>query len=132
MRPRRRRRHDRVVHARADRTTKGGRAPAAEGEDARQPSTGDGRPVRIGHPVIVDAVLGLILSVVEGIFSLLPEAPESSGWLDGVSSFTSGLGQVDSLIPILPVFYVAMGILSAVVVFVIVRVILVIINIVWW
>jgi hypothetical protein len=78
--------------------------------------------------VITDALLNAAMAVWDFVMGLLP-----SGHLDmpdpgGVADV---LGGVDSLVPILGPLAVAMTILGALVTFLIVRVILVVINIIW-
>lgn len=80
--------------------------------------------------MIVDAVLALLLSVVETIFGWLPEAPTLD--LGPISGFAQLIGQIDSLIPILPIVGLAFGMLSALVIFLLIRLVLVVVNIVWW
>jgi hypothetical protein len=77
--------------------------------------------------VIVDLLVAAGLSVWNFAVGLLP-----TGHLDlpGASGLADVLGGVDSLIPIRGPLLLALGVLSAVVVFVVVRVVLIVINIV--
>jgi hypothetical protein len=78
--------------------------------------------------VITDALLGAALAVWNYAVGLLPDGHLS---LPSTSGLSTVLGQVDSLVPILGPLQLALTILSAVGVFIAVRLVLVVINIIW-
>lgn len=78
--------------------------------------------------VITDALLSFALAIWNGAVGLLPSGHLP---LPSATGLASVLGGLDSLIPILGPLSLALVILSAVVAFIVVRVILVVINIVW-
>lgn len=80
--------------------------------------------------MILDAILVPLFNMVEWVFAKLPAGQPLD--LPGFTSVTGTLAKVNSVIPIGPVMQVAVVLLGALVVFVIVRLILVVINIVWW
>lgn len=79
--------------------------------------------------MITDAVMTPVLSAVTWVLGLLPVgSPLPLPALDG---FWSLVAQVDSLVPIWPVLYAALGLLAAGMVFVTVRLVLTVWNLVW-
>jgi hypothetical protein len=79
--------------------------------------------------MIVDAIAAPILAIVQWALGLLPRGealplPDSSGLWELLAGF-------DSLVPIWPVLYAGLGLLSAAVVFVTIRIVLTVWNLIW-
>jgi hypothetical protein len=79
--------------------------------------------------MVTDAILRPLLSVVDFAFGLLPRAAPMA--LPGGGALAQQLAGLDSLIPIGGPLRIALGILSAVVVFMLVRLILTVWNLIW-
>jgi hypothetical protein len=86
------------------------------------------RTVLDGLSVITDALLKAIMAIVGPIFDLLPTGHLS---LPDPSALADVLGGLDSMVPILAPLEVALVILAAVVLFMAVRAVLVVVNIIW-
>jgi hypothetical protein len=82
--------------------------------------------------MILDLLGGLFLPIIEGLIDLLPEVDPIDVSGGGWGQLVSMLGTVDSFVPILPGVVMAGAIFSAVVVFVVVRLIMIVINVVTW
>lgn len=80
--------------------------------------------------MIVDAILGPLLAAAAWVLDFLPDGSPLD--LPGWGGATTMLAKINSVLPIGPVIGVAIALLSALAVFIVVRLILVIINIVWW
>jgi hypothetical protein len=78
---------------------------------------------------ITDEFLGVILGVVSGLVDSLPKGQPLD--LPGVGGFWGVVTGVDSLVPILGPVYMAAGLLAAMVVFVGVRMVLTVWNLIW-
>lgn len=88
----------------------------------------DLRPWHDGVRVITDAIVGAALALVSGVLGLLPSGHLSLPSAAGLGDVLAGL---DSMVPILAPLQVALGLLAAVLVFMAVRLVLVVVNIVW-
>jgi hypothetical protein len=82
-----------------------------------------------GDRVITDLLLDPLYSLALMVLGWLPEVelrvPETSG----LGHYIAGL---DQIVPIAGPIQLGLGVLSALVVFVVIRLVLVVINIVWW
>jgi hypothetical protein len=77
-------------------------------------------------------ITDLLLTIVTGLANLaLAPLPEGHLDLPSPSGLANVLGGVDSLVPILGPLSLAMTVLAAVGVFIAVRLVLVVVNIVW-
>lgn len=78
--------------------------------------------------MIVDGLVAALLSVWEFVVALLPEGNLT---LPSVGGIGTVIAQVDSLVPIIGPLTLALTILGALTAFLVVRIILVVVNIVW-
>lgn len=80
--------------------------------------------------MIIDVLVAPLLRIVERMFRVLPEGQALD--LPGMQSMTDIMAKVNSVIPVGPVVQMAVVLLGALVVFLLIRLVLVIVNIVWW
>ncbi len=79
--------------------------------------------------MITDAILTVLSAVVGFLTSALPDGQPLT--LPGASGLASAVGKVDSLVPIAGPMQALLGVMAAALVFVAVRLVLVIWNLLW-
>jgi hypothetical protein len=79
--------------------------------------------------VITDALLSPLLAVVSAVVDMLPTGTPLS--IGPVSTLWTAVRQFDSLVPVMGPLTAMLGILSAVVAFVVVRLVLTVWNLIW-
>ena len=78
--------------------------------------------------MVTDAILSPLLGLVEWVLALLPSAPVT---VPGAGPMLLWVGRVDSLVPIAEALTFAAGLGAVAIVFVVVRLVLTVWNLVW-
>lgn len=79
--------------------------------------------------MVTDLFLGWILGAVETVVGLLPTA--TLGTLPALTEFMGWVSDVNTLIPVAPLLQTFVVIISGLVIFVVVRVVLLVWNLIW-